>query len=373
METGYTPQTSLSEDAYLLSILQVRQFIYSRFAVKTLHVSGGAIRFEASAQREPWREVKKQARALGYSAYRQQWGGRIIVTLVRIRAWRTADEKKELRTSWLLFIATICTTLLAGYLMAAGDGARPWWQVALEASSFSAGLLLILGAHEMSHKIAAMRNGVEASPPKFIPVPTIIGTLGAFIRLRSPLPDENAAVDLGISGPVGGFIVAIPILVAGILLSDVRAVDPAAMQGGLYFAEPLLFKFIAYTLLGIPSDSTIFIHPLAFAGWVGLLVTMLNLMPIGQLDGGHIARAMLGPRGHRILSYGMIAALVGLGLATQYSGWYLWAAIAAFFLRFPYPQHAGAIAPLRARNIALAVLGLAILVLCFMPMPVSVG
>ena len=373
METESPAPAGATHDAAMMAFIRVRQFIYSRFAVQSLHVSGGSIRFEAGSLRAPWADIRREAHGLGFNAYKQQWGGRTVVTLVQRRTQRTADEKRELRTAWLLFLATACTTLLAGWLMASGTSAT-WWGTALNTASFSAGLLFILGTHEMAHKLAALRNGVQASPPKFIPVPTIIGTLGAFIRLRSPLPDENAAVDMGISGPVAGFIAAMPVLIIGILLSDVRpAAAAAASEGGIYFAEPLIFKFLAYTVLGIDPDNMIYIHPLAFAGWVGLLVTMLNLLPIGQLDGGHIARAMLGPRGHTMLSYARIAGLIAMGLYTGYLGWYLWAAIAAFFLRFPYPPHSGAIAPLRTRNILLALLGLAILTLCFMPMPVSVG
>lgn len=138
METDYTPHTNAPQDAYLLSILRVRQFIYNRFSITTLHVSGDAIRFEATALRAPWRDIKKESRQMDYNAYKQQWGGRIIVTLVKIRKQRTPDEKKEMRAAWLLFIATICTTLMAGYLMS-GDSAKTWWGAALNTVSFSAG------------------------------------------------------------------------------------------------------------------------------------------------------------------------------------------------------------------------------------------
>jgi len=126
-------------------------------------------------------------------------------------------------------------------------------------------------------------------------------------------------------------------------------------------------------LLGIPADHMINIHPLAFAGWVGLLVTMLNLMPIGQLDGGHIAHALLGHRLHFLLSQAFIAALFILGLATKYYGWLLWAVIASWIVSRGYPQTYGGLPPLKTRNIIYGVIALIIFILCFTPAPIFVA
>jgi len=215
----------------------------------------------------------------------------------------------------LLFLATCATTFYAGGLTSAAEGGFS----PAAGFSFSAALMSILLAHEMGHFLAARRHGVEASLPYFIPVPIPpIGTFGAVIRMRRPPPTRAALLDIGSAGPLAGLVVTVVVLVVGLRLSPVRPLaslpEGAWLEGNslLY----MLLKQLAHPGMG-PADD-VWLHPLAWAGWVGLLVTSLNLLPVGQLDGGHILYALLGSRRHRRLGrlvHLLIFVLGLLGLA----------------------------------------------------------
>ncbi|HEY0992170.1 MAG TPA: site-2 protease family protein, partial [Kofleriaceae bacterium] len=180
---------------------------------------------------------------------------------------------------------------------------------------FGATLMGILLCHELGHYVIARRRGVDVSLPYFIPVPPVItlGTLGAVIRMRRPIADRNTLFDVGAAGPVAGLVVAIPLLVVGLTLSKLGVTKPDDMIEG----NSILYALLKYAVFGrwLPSGNLdVQLHPMAFAGWVGLLITMINLMPIGQLDGGHIARAALG-QSHETLSRRLHVALPVLGAA----------------------------------------------------------
>ncbi len=233
---------------------------------------------------------------------------------------------------------------------------------------FSAALLLILLTHEMGHFLYCLRNRVYATLPYFLPIPTPIGTLGAFIRIRSPIRTRAALFDIGIAGPIAGFVVAVAVLVVALLLSTPM---PAEMlPSEIQFGHPLIFYLVHDILaaLGmVPAPlSGLHLHPVAMAAWVGMLATALNLLPGGQLDGGHIVYA-LWPRAHRWWTRGTALVLLPMGLLWQ--GWLLWAAILlAMGARHPaVPPYPG----LSRGRLLLALLGLAILLLTFMPAPVA--
>ena len=184
---------------------------------------------------------------------------------------------------------------------------------------FGATLMGILLCHELGHYVIARRRGVDVSLPYFIPVPPVItlGTLGAVIRMRRPIADRNTLFDVGAAGPVAGLVVAIPLLVVGLTLSKLGVTKPDDMIEG----NSILYALLKYAVFGrwLPADGVdVDLHPMAFAGWVGLLITMINLMPIGQLDGGHVARAALGDA-HESWSRRLHVALallgVGVGIA----------------------------------------------------------
>ena len=276
----------------------------------------------------------------------------------------------------LLFLLTIVSTTLVGGIafsdLPPGFVPHGLLQLVLHPAvirgglSFSLPLLTILLAHEMGHYVACRIHRLDATLPFFIPVPVGIGTLGAFIRIRSPLMNKRELFDVGASGPLAGFVVALPVLFAGIALSKPVAVLPKT--GVLIFGEPLAFKALAWLAHpDIPPGGDLYLHPVGFAAWFGLLVTALNLLPFGQLDGGHIVYALFG-RWQRRIAWPLLAVLVVLGF--WWHGWWLWAVIAlAMRVRHPWiPDEAGELDP---RRRILGWICIIVFALCFTPEPIK--
>ena len=202
----------------------------------------------------------------------------------------------------------------------------------VEGLAFSITLMTILLAHELGHYFACRYYGIDASLPYFLPAPTPIGTLGAFIRIRAPIYTRRELFDVGMAGPLAGFVVLLVALAIGIANSKV--VPGIAVRGDLIFGVPAIERMMEWLIFpGVPS-SDISLHPIARGAWVGILATALNLLPIGQLDGGHILYAFAG-RIHRLLSRAFVAALVPMGIFYSRS-WLVWAVLLFFFgLRHP--------------------------------------
>jgi membrane-associated protease RseP (regulator of RpoE activity) len=197
---------------------------------------------------------------------------------------------------------------------------------------FSLTLLTILMAHELGHFLAARHYGIDVTLPFFLPAPTLIGTLGAFIRIRSPILSRRILFDIGVAGPLAGFVVLIFPLAIGLSLS--RIAPGAAVHGDLVFGTPLILRLVEWIRFPNAAATDIALHPIARAAWVGLLATALNLLPIGQLDGGHILYAFLGERS-KWLSRTFIFVLIPLGIFFAYS-WLVWAVLLFFFgMRHP--------------------------------------
>ena len=239
---------------------------------------------------------------------------------------------------------------------------------------YSASILAILGAHEFGHYFACRIYGVDASLPYFLPAPLpLTGTLGAFIRIRQPIPSKRELFDIGIAGPIAGFIVAIPILLVGMSLSRVSAL-PADTRGFLELGEPLLFKAVAWLFWGTPSEGhSINLHPMAFAAWFGLLATALNLFPIGQLDGGHISYAVFG-RKSTLVTLTTVSCLVGLTFVS--SSWVVWTVLTVVMLIAFGPRHPPTIdedIPLDRARLWLAAAALLMFILCFTPAPIELS
>jgi len=277
-------------------------------------------------------------------------------------------EKKEV-SSWvnaILFVLTFLTTTLAG------AGGRFTMEDLLESGlPFSLTLMTILIFHEMGHYAAARRFGLRATLPFFIPLPHFIspiGTLGAVIRIRSSLRERRALLWVGASGPLAGFFVSLAAVIAGMYFSEVRAVPvipPDTYM--LHYGDSLLFRVIALLVIGpLPPGHDVFLAPVAWAGWIGFLVTSLNLMPLGQLDGGHIMHALLG---RRQLVAGWAAFIILLGLCFYWFYWIAWILLVLFFLRVGHPAIADRTPLGRGERIA-GWLCMAILVLTFIPAPV---
>ena len=233
---------------------------------------------------------------------------------------------------------------------------------------FAGTLMLILLAHELGHYLAARYYGVQATLPYFIPAPTLIGTLGAFIRIRSRIPSRRALFDIGVAGPIAGFLLAVPALALGILLS--RWEPNLAHASELQLGYPWLFQLLAplaeHRGVGIPFSATdIYFHPVAIAAWVGMFATALNLLPGGQLDGGHLIYA-LWPRAHKWISRALVVALLGMS-PFLWPGWLLWAGVLlSFGRRHPYVPAGERLGAARGWLAAFAVL---MFLLSFSPAP----
>jgi membrane-associated protease RseP (regulator of RpoE activity) len=295
----------------------------------------------------------------------------------------------------LLLLATIFTTLIVGARMefnfehnlpalTAGDEFLPFfpgeWVFAhpsrlLLGIPFSATLLLILLAHEMGHYLYCRYYRVYATLPFFIPAPTLIGTLGAVIRIKSPIRSRAALFDIGIAGPIAGFIVAVSVLIVSLSLS--KPVVPGMGPSDIYLGYPLIFDLVHKMLAGIAPTlaishlplSRVYLHPTAVAAWVGMFATALNLLPSGQLDGGHIVYA-LWPRAHRYISW--ITVLILLYLGKHYVGWRVWAALVAAMNIVSWRQQQAPDFPaIHGSRFAWALLGLAMLILTITPIPFS--
>lgn len=281
----------------------------------------------------------------------------------------------------LLFSLTLLSTCVVGAQMqlsfAAGVPLDPdfgafvsWWRhpaILLQGLPFSFTLLAILLAHEFGHYLACVYYGLDASLPYFLPAPTFTGTLGAFIRIRSPIFTKRVLFDVGISGPIAGFVFLLPALSIGLAFSKI--IPGIAHQGSLVFGTPGLLWLMEKSIFpGIPT-ADIYLHPVARAAWIGIFATALNLLPVGQLDGGHILYSLIGEK-HRPISRIFIALLIPLGFYC-WQGWLLWAGILFFFARrHPSIYDFSEIGQGRRH---LGILALAIFALCFTVSPLGAG
>jgi len=292
-------------------------------------------------------------------------------------------RSRSRRRRWLhlvLFLLTVASTLMVGADHFAGFygdfGTRTvdlsGTALLLSGLWYSASILAILGAHEFGHYYACRYYGVDASLPFFLPAPLpLTGTLGAFIRIRQPIPGKRELFDIGIAGPIAGFMVAVPVLLVGMGLSRITAL-PGNTNGFVELGEPLLFKAVAWLYWGTPPDGySINMHPMAFAAWFGMLATALNLFPIGQLDGGHISYAVLG-RKSTIVTLGTVGALIALTFVS--TSWLVWTALTVVMLLTFGPRHPRTIdehVPLDKARLWLALFALVMFVVCFTPAPVE--
>jgi membrane-associated protease RseP (regulator of RpoE activity) len=284
---------------------------------------------------------------------------------------------------WLhavLLLLTLATTTMAGALHYASFisefETRPFqlqWGLLLQGFWYSGTLLGILGAHEMGHYLLCRRYNVDATLPYFIPLPPVIfltGTLGAVIRIREAFPSRKVLFDIGVAGPIAGFVVLVPALFFGMSLSNVV---PAPTQGSMIFlGEPLLFKIATWAVVGPVQDGyTVNIHPMVFAAWFGMLATAINLLPFGQLDGGHITYATLG-RWSAPISIATVGITIAMTFVTV--SWLVMTLVMLVMLFMLGPRHPRVIyehEPVgMARNL-IAVFALIMFILCFTPVPIQ--
>ncbi len=280
-----------------------------------------------------------------------------------------------------LFLMTLLTTTTAGAYMNGEEVsfAHPFLAIAALRSglTFSIPLMIILLAHEMGHYLTSRYHGVDASLPYFVPAPPsffIIGTFGAFIRMREPARTRRVMFDIGAAGPWAGVMLAIPAVMIGLYFSDVTPLDKSA--GGLELGNSLLFMGLSRLVLGVdPSAVNLNLNPIAFAGWLGLFVTTLNLLPVGQLDGGHVTYALF-PRYHRTISVLFVVScvlmvLVPLALGLSFwGGWMLWAVLSVA-LGLGHPSTIDRDTPLNPRRAIAAWLTVALFIVTFSPVPLA--
>lgn len=264
----------------------------------------------------------------------------------------------------VLFILTVATTMFAGSFLAQGNPFMRLEDIWL-GMPFSFTLLAIIGCHEFGHYFMCRRHGIPATLPYFIPAPPpfLIGTFGALIRIRAPITNNKALFDIGAAGPIAGIVIAIPAIFFGLERSQVVESDPTAF---LTIGEPLIWKVISSRILeNVPEGFDVILHPVAFAGWVGLVVTALNLLPIGQLDGGHIAYALIGEK-QGLLGYTAFFALFILALF--WYGWLLFI-ILSMFIKIKHPAGRTVLKPLDSKRKIIGLTCLILLVVCFIPIP----
>lgn len=264
----------------------------------------------------------------------------------------------------ILFILTLLSTITVG-AMQTGINVFEEPEKIYTGLPFAITLMTILLSHELSHYFASKKHKVKATLPYFIPAPTIIGTFGAFIKMKSPIISRKSLIDIGVSGPISGFIVSLIASIIGLNLSDIVAVSEN--KGALSLGDSILFSFLSRLIIGVPPDNhDILLSPIAFAGWIGLFVTSINLLPIGQLDGGHITYALLGER-HAFISKLLIIVLLLLGLLL-WEGWFIWGVL-LIVLGIRHPPVIYWEMPLDRKRKYIGFLALLILVITFIPVP----
>ena len=300
-----------------------------------------------------------------------------------------AAPRRKFRNRWwlhiLLFALTLYFTTAAGaihyaaYRVALGEALATESLLALITFPrylltglwYSLTMLAILGAHEFGHYYFCRRYNIDASLPYFIPAPLpLTGTLGAVIKIREAFPNRTALFDIGVGGPIAGFVVLVPALIIGLSMSSL--VPMPTGENVIYMGEPLLFQWAAAQQFGaIPQDQTINIHPMVFAAWFGMLATALNLLPFGQLDGGHITYATLGRWATPISIATVVTALL---LTYNSTSWMFMTLMMLVMLLLLGPRHPRVIyeyEPLGPGRRAIAVLALVIFIICFTPVPIE--
>lgn len=287
-------------------------------------------------------------------------------------------EKREITFGRLLFhllllsLTFLTTTFAVGFF---------WLGGVLEGFVYSFTVISILGAHEMGHYIACRWYGVRATLPYFIPVPLPpVGTFGAFIKIKSPIPSRRALFDIGIAGPLAGFVFAIPAaFIAHYFAAPARS--PEITEGAISVHSPLLFQFFERIFhlpafgFGLPTPPSGELNPIMWAAWIGVFMTALNLLPVGQLDGGHVTYAVFGRRGHRAVALASYISVIALALFSVRNGmwnWVVYAALLTLVVRIGHPPVVDEDEPLGLARVLVAIIGLLVFVLSFLPFPITI-
>jgi Zn-dependent protease len=351
----------------------VKSLVARRFPVYDVRVSYDVVEFfcriDDTTLEENFERLREDMAGHGYIPMIMYDKGEHIVTVAK----KPAVKYRSVSVNLAMLVVTFLTMLLAGVLNWSGyagvdNGAIfSVENLLMGMITFTLPLMAILGIHELGHFLVARRRGVAASLPFFIPSIPPLGTFGAFISLRDPIPNKKTLLEIGVAGPLAGLLVALPLGIIGLILtnSEARLVPTnVGSEGVMGISFPLIYQALE---LFIPLRGEYLLHPTAFAAWVGFLVTALNLLPMGQLDGGHVARALLGAKA-KYLSWVTVAILVGIGMF--YYGWLIFALL-ILFLGTRHPPPLNDISPLDLKRKGLGVLTFAVLVIAFVPIPMT--
>jgi len=288
---------------------QITTVVSSEFQVEEALIEHNIPTYYLRQQQETKQAFLKLLEKLETSnniAIMRKQDGRIVLRVLP----KPPTKQSNILINWILFFATIITTFFTGYLLS-GDRLDP----IVGGASFTIAIMAVIGVHEMGHKLTANRNKIDATPPYFIPGPPPIGnflgigTFGAVIMQKSLPPNKDSLFDIGASGPIFGFILAIIVSAIGLTFS--QAQPPTGTE--TFLPAPLFFDLYLIFVMKPPPDFAVFLHPVAFAGWVGMIVTMLNLLPAAMLDGGHVSRSIFGEKTRLVLTFLSISMLIVAG------------------------------------------------------------
>ena len=354
----------------------IKQEIGQRFPFYDMRVIGQNLAFYCTMDSANFDylfdELCKLLSQKGYITFLRHERGEDIIYVTK-KAFR---KEKSIWINIILLIATIITTMITGSLLHIGvsdlQSLEYAWSVLYPENLlfgtiyFSFPLLSILFIHEMGHYFTSKKHGIHTSLPFFLPIPPIvpgfnIGTFGALISSHDPMPNKKALFDVGISGPLAGFIVAIPVTIIGLITSDFVSVD-SIITGETILGSSLLFELLSSIFVTIPEGFALTLNPIAFAGWIGLLITSINLLPAGQLDGGHIFRAIFGDKQKYA---GWIAVFIMI-----FTGWIFFAFIIILLIGMNHPPPLNDEGSLDFKRKILFVVAVSILILCFIPYPI---
>ncbi len=351
-------------------IQAIRGALYDIVEIQTIYFSRKEIFIKALPYLalHDWKQmVTDRLLSLGYYVEFEQLDPTLLTGPVMLHLGKL-EERKKSHIPWtniILFLLTVITTLFAGaYINQVDPFSQPL--LIFKGASFAVPLLLILTFHEFGHYIESRIHGIKVSLPYFIPGPTLFGTFGAVIRSKSPFKTRRDLLDVGAAGPIAGFVVAVVVITIG--LSHSKVVEEVS-QGGLILGESLIFKFLSWMVLkDVPEGYSVFLSPAAFAGWAGILVTMLNLLPIGQLDGGHIMYALLGKNQRKVALVATLS-LIPLGYFL-WMGWFVWVAL-VILIKIAHPPTLNDQVPLDNKRKIIGWVAMLIFVLSFTPVPIK--
>jgi len=330
------------------------------FEISAIYSHNERILFRAKPYLEKDEALRRMRKKLGVLGFEATISEDIHGLLIAVRE---TPSKRLPKVNIILFLCTLITMFFAPALLGFDFDYFNRPGVIMERVEFTLALMAILLFHEFGHYLAGRRRGVLMSLPYFIPAPNIVGTFGAIIKSRSPFLNRRDLIEVGAAGPIAGFVISVIALSIGLSNSEIVKLD---IEGGMILGDSLLLKFLTWLFMGpIPEGFDFYLSPAAFAGWVGLLVTMINLLPLGQLDGGHIIYGLIG-RKHRSVSRIFIIIMIVLGFWWQ--GWWFFGLL-VFLFGINHPPTLDDNFRISRSSRIMGLAAVIIFIICFIPVP----